>query len=306
MEEKVRKLKWDVDLAIKLYEQYHNVSKVAKELNINVTTVIKRFKILGIQMDSHSHLKFDEHVFDKIDSEEKAYWLGFIYADGYIRTQKNTNKCARYDFELALSKHDIDHLYKFDKFMKSNKSNVKIGISKVNGKEFERCRWSVGNKNLWTQLNNKGVTPKKSLTLKFPTESQVSKEFQLAFIRGYFDGDGSISTKETSKSALSVQLIGTRDFLEKVLEILNINANIHLVNSSSQKIYNISFAIQKGTDFLNQIYSKATIYLDRKYNLYKNYCRSMEKSIELLETKIGENCDANPEVTEETKESSAL
>lgn len=305
MEEKVRKLKWDVDLAIKLYEQYHNASKVAKELNISVNTVIKRFKILGIQMDSHSHLKFDEHVFDKIDSEEKAYWLGFIYADGYVRTQKDTDKHARYDFELSLSEHDVNHLYKFDKFMKTNTLNVKIGISKYNGKEFKRCRWSVGNKNLWTQLNNKGVVPQKSLILTFPTENQVPKEFQKAFIRGYFDGDGSISTKETSKSVLSVQLIGTQDFLEKVLEILNINANVHLVNSSSQKTYNISLAIQKGTDFLNQIYSNATIYLDRKYNLYKNYCRSMEKSIELLETKIGEGWDANPEITEETKESSA-
>ena len=305
MGEKVRKLKWDINLAIKLYEQYHNASKVAKELNINVNTVIKRFKTLGVQMDSHSHLKFDEHIFDKIDSEEKAYWLGFIYADGYIRSQKDTDKCARYDFELSLSKHDIGHLYKFDKFMKSNTSNVKVGVSKINGKEFERCRWSVGNKNLWTQLNNKGVTPKKSLTLKFPTENQVPQKFQLAFIRGYFDGDGSISTKETSKSVLSVQLIGTQDFLEKVLEILNINANVHLVNSISKKTYNISLAIQKGTNFLNQIYSNANIYLDRKYILYKNYCRSIEKSIELLETNIGESCDANPEITEETKESSA-
>lgn len=305
MEEKVRKLKWDVNLAIKLYEQYHNVSKVAKELNISASTVIKRFKKLGIQIDSHPHLKFDEHAFDKIDSEEKAYWLGFIYADGYVRIQKDTDKHARYDFELSLSKHDIDHLYKFDKFMKSNTSNVKVGVSKVNGKEFERCRWSVGNKNLWTQLNNKGVVPQKSLILTFPTENQVPKEFQKAFIRGYFDGDGSVSTKETSKSVLSVQLIGTQAFLEKVLEILNISANVHLVNSISQKTYHISLAIQKGTNFLNQIYSNATIYLDRKYNLYKNYCRSMEKSIELLETNIGEGWDANPEITEETKESSA-
>lgn len=305
MEEKVRKLKWDVNLAIKLYEQYHNVSKVAKELNINVTTVIKRFKKLGIQIDSHPHLKFDEHVFDKIDSEEKAYWLGFIYADGYVRVQKNMNKHARYDFELSLSEHDVNHLYKFDKFMKTNISNVKIGISKCNGKEFKRCRWSVGNKNLWSQLNNKGVVPQKSLILTFPTENQVPKEFQKAFIRGYFDGDGSISTKETSKSVLSIQLIGTKEFLEKLLEILNIDANIHLVNSVSKKTYAISLAIQKGTDFLNQIYSNANIYLDRKYILYKNYCRSIEKSIELLETNIGESCDANPEVTKEIKKSLA-
>ena len=58
-------------------------------------------------------VKFDETVFDEIDSEEKAYWLGFLFADGYISDLKEKSK-HNYHFELSLKGSDINHLNKFN------------------------------------------------------------------------------------------------------------------------------------------------------------------------------------------------
>lgn len=55
--------------------------------------------------------------------------------------------------------------------MGHNKDNVKIGYVNCNGKRCVRCRWEIVNKHLWNTLNNLGCTPRKSLTLKFPSLS---------------------------------------------------------------------------------------------------------------------------------------
>ena len=65
----------------------------------------------GIEVINYQNLtKFNENVFDSIDTEEKAYWLGFIFADGYISLKGNS-------FELSLKGSDSEHLDKFNKFM---------------------------------------------------------------------------------------------------------------------------------------------------------------------------------------------
>ena len=55
-------------------------------------------------------------MFDTIDSEEKAYWLGFIYADGWI---SDANNC----FTLTLQQRDVEHLLKFNEFI-ANKNSI--------------------------------------------------------------------------------------------------------------------------------------------------------------------------------------
>ena len=154
---------------IKLIKKYHTsydtIKKIFDENNITI-------------VNKQNRNKFNESIFDNIDSEEKAYWLGFIYADGYISSRDNT-------FELSLALKDKEHLDKFNVFMQHENNNIKM--------DSFRCRWSVVNKHLWETLNNYGCTPRKSLTLKFPDISIFSsKSLVRHFIRGYIDGDGSI------------------------------------------------------------------------------------------------------------------
>ena len=283
VENKQNKLNFDLEQdIIPKYNQGVSLSCLAKQYQTSIPTLSKKLKERGIQIINRQNLvKFNENVFNSIDTEEKAYWLGFIFADGYISSRD-------YGFELSLSAIDTEHLVKFNEFMQHQKNNVKIGTLKCKGKEFKRCRWGIVNKHLWDVLNSYGCTPRKSNTLLFPnTEIFKDESLIIPFIRGYFDGDGCLTNKKTKPKA---SFLGTDQFLTKLKEYL-LKYSIKtgkLVSDSREefaKTLNISqFDVFK---FLHLIYDNATIYLNRKHNKFITFCRSLEKSNELLQTNIG-------------------
>lgn len=212
---------------------------------------------------------FDQNVFDQIDTEEKAYWLGFIYADGNISSHKE-NKKKRYTFDLTLSSKDINHLYKFQKFLKSNKE-PKTSIA-GNKFKYERSKISLSNKHLWNTLNNYGCVPKKSLLLEFPNEEIfVDKSLIKDFIRGYFDGDGCISYSNKEHTDMCISILGTDKFLNKLQEYLPLEKKNKILKTKN--IYSLSFQRSRGKYVLNYLYKNAKIFLDRKEIRYKEYCR---------------------------------
>lgn len=255
-----------------------------KRQNIAIVLLYNGYDVENRQ----NRTKFNETIFDNIDSEEKAYWLGFIFADGYISSSK-------YTFELSLKGADKKHLDKFNDFMQhEDKNHVKLSNVKLNDKVFERCRWSVTNKHLWETLNNLGCTPKKSLTLQFPNLNIFkTKDLVLHFIRGYFDGDGCFSRTINAKTVSpNVSLLGTYDFLFKISNIIKLKGHFLHDQKHDQNTYSIYFSQSDTISFLNYIYKNASIYLERKYNLYlffQNGRRSLEEFNVWLSGKIEES-----------------
>ncbi len=278
-----------------------SLTKLAKEYKIDRRTLSKRFKEMGIDVINNQNIvKFNESVFDSIDTEQKAYWLGFIYADGYI---SNPNAKYKNVFELSLQLKDIEHLSKFNKFMEHNKNNVKF--------DNHRCRWNIMNKHLWETLNNYGCVPNKSLILKFPNFG-IFEDVSLLrhFVRGYFDGDGCISFHKHKYCVTPhVEIIGTHDFLEKIIQVSQISSKFIHDKRHDDKTFTIEYTKENSVKFINWLYSDCTIYLNRKYqkyNFFKNGSRSIQEWNEWLSTKNGEVCDDNTVVTEESNDSSAL
>lgn len=273
------------ELIIRKYTKDNDsISQISKDVNVSVTVISKYLKANGIQIiNQQNRAKFNENIFDSIDNEEKAYWLGFIYADGCLSSRDN-------GFELSLSIKDIKHLEKFNSFMEHEKDNVRIGTSKYNGKELKRCRWGVTNKHLWETLNNLGCTPRKSKTLKFP-DIYLGK-FTKDFIRGYFDGDGCITYKKDTVESQST-IVGTECFLKKVQEILQAENIVSKIREDKRMKYTKVLCISSKSerDFLNYIYSGSTIYLDRKFKRFEFFsiCRSAKELAEFLESEIGES-----------------
>jgi hypothetical protein len=218
-----------------------------------------------------NEVKFNDRIFDVIDTEEKAYWLGFIYADGYI------SSIDKAGFEISLKAEDSNHLHKFNRFMEHKHDNVKLGVSKCNGKEFQRCRWTVRNQHLWDTLNTLGCIPKKSLILQFPDISIFSTEDLIVhFIRGYFDGDGCISYANKEHTKICINIVGT----EHMLDCINnyVPVKLYKTKKSNTDACSVSLSGTKAFKVVDYLYKNASIYLDRKYQRYLDFCRIYEES----------------------------
>lgn len=98
----------------------------------------------------------NKFIFDKIDNEEKAYWLGFLYADGSVGSTDNR-------VELGLAEKDYNHLVKFKNFIGLD-NNISYRP------QTKSYRYSFKNKIFKEILIKQGCVPKKSLILDFPSE----------------------------------------------------------------------------------------------------------------------------------------
>lgn len=201
--------------------------------------------------------------FKNINNEEKAYWLGFLYADGYVSSTEDK-------IELGLAEQDFHHIEKFKNF---------IGIqNKISYREKTKSyRYSFRSSSCKQDLIKQGCVPKKSLILKYPTQDQVPKELMKHFIRGYFDGDGWFTN---TQFCFQVGIIGTQDFINGFLQnVKNINKHNKIFichRQAGAKRYVFS-AYQDVFSFLNWIYKDAEIYLDRKYNSYLDFLKNGSK-----------------------------
>lgn len=297
----MKKLDYD-KLAFEFQTTDISLTEMAKREQIDRRTLSRNFKKLGIEIiNKWNRPKFNEHIFDSIDTEEKAYWLGFIFADGYIgSTPLEPNKKSVYNFELSLKLEDTSHLEKFRSFISLEKEVVT---------DDHRCRIMLANKHFWTTLNDYGCVPRKSLVLRFPRKEIFKNESLLRhFTRGYFDGDGCFSRNIcTHVVSPVIELLGTREFLEEVLITSSIPAKYTHDKRHSDNTFSLSYSKDDGVLFINYLYDNASVYLDRKYKLFeffKNGSRSVKEFAELLSDNIGEASGmGNTEINSEIKES---
>lgn len=265
-----------------------SIQHLKRKYGIPPMKISNAIKAAGYEViNKQNQIKFDEHIFDKIDTEEKAYWLGFIWADGNIAKRD-------YCFEMSLAEKDKEHLQKFNDFIKHIRP-IKEKKCKLHDKTFIAYRVSFNSKHFWNTLNNYGCVPNKSLTLKFPDLTVFeNKDLVNHFIRGYFDGDGCISHCNKTHTKIAFILCGTTEMLNTISTILG-KPNCKLQSKPNTKCMELCFNHFTALSILHKIYNNASIYLKRKYQLYKEYCRVYEELYTLSRGKIGEGCDANTE-----------
>ena len=287
-----------INLAIQEYidtpENERSLTKLGEKYGIKRQTLSKYLKQQGYEVINYQNRsRLNEHCFDSMDTEEQFYWLGFLYADGNISSTGNR-------LEVRLSINDLSHLEKFRKFLGLT-TEIRIGVSQGYG----FCHLAVRNKHLWNTLNDLGCIPRKSLTLQFPKLTIFpDKNFILHFIRGYVDGDGCLSyylnyTKKYYRTKLN--MLGTKSFLTTLNSLFG---NKGYLISVSNNTYELSFSDVPSRKLARFLYENATVYLDRKYKKYLEFCRIEEESSKRKSSKIGEGCDANAEVNSEISKGS--
>ena len=237
------------ELGKEMFLQGKTITQISKELHISNSRFSKYLQDNNIQTNTYHKVSVNDNIFEVINTEEKAYWLGFMYADGYVSSNRNT-------IGICLQPSDITHLEKFKIFLQWQ-GNVRL--------EKTRCRLEFRSTKVKNDLIQHGCTPNKSLTLTFPN---IQKQLIPSFIRGYFDGDGCLCYTEKT---LEVSMIGAYEFLEVLCEIINIDKKrIYDLNNNKRSSRIVLSSKHDIEYFLNYIYTDANIYLDRKYNKYQN------------------------------------
>lgn len=229
--------------------------EIARKLSIGKTTVNRWAKNLGLFFRKHTA---NEKYFNSW-SFEMAYMLGYIFADGNVAW--NTTK-GYYSLTVTASQKDKDHLERTRLMMASTKPLLY-------GKSTQSYRLIVNSKKICKRLIGLGVTPKKSLTLKFP---KMSQRYLKDFIRGYVDGDGSLRYFARERSPYFELMIssGSEDFLKvlekKIFKELQIRSRLF---KTGKNCYVLRYFCAKGLKLATWLYQDAKIYLERKYNKYQ-------------------------------------
>lgn len=248
--------------------------KIGKKYNVNHKIILKVLHKNGIEVCQKKMVRkynVNEDYFDMIDTPNKAYILGFLYADGHNEISKST-------LTMSLQEEDKKILEDIRKELESEKPLDYLDYSNKNNFGYSyknQYRLNVFSKHICESLEKIGMVSSKSLVLQFP---KISKELYSHFIRGYYDGDGSIyqQIKNENNHAVTITITSTESFCESLVNIckeeLNIEPKIYdaSCHNGITKVFTIS-----GRNickiFLKWIYEDADLYLERKYKRYLDY-----------------------------------
>jgi len=236
-----------LDQYINLYNQNYSLSKISKIYNINRHNLSILLKDLIVNKRRRKYFP-NHNYFNNIDSEEKAYILGFIFADGNV--YKNRIK-------IEISNIDKDILILISNQI-YNQDLVKY--SKKNNKDY--CSLSIYSENIKNDLAKYSCVSNKSKILIFPNINEI---YYKHFIRGLIDGDGFISLKTKT-----IGLLATNNINQYIKSILNkLNISCFIVKAYKQDINILNELRVKKQDsiikLINYLYDNSTIFINRKY-----------------------------------------
>lgn len=255
----------DKEKLTKLYNKYKNGYKIAEVINVNPKVLYRWLKKFGITNKNHKKRNIDDTYFEIIDTENKAYWLGFLMADGCIYKGSSKNS---YRLQINLGIKDKHLLNAFLKDLKSNYEILEKTVS-LQGKEHQVVMLKINSTKLCTDLMKHNVVPRKSKKCVMPP---LKENLVRHFIRGYFDGDGSISYLK-KRDGFNFGIVGGIEILnqfQKEFEKTSISTSIYPVRNG---IFNLATtSIKSIKKIYHYMYNDSAIFLKRKHD--KFLCKS--------------------------------
>lgn len=266
----------EIDKIIYLYQNTNmSCTKIGAETNIYHKLVAKILDNNNIVRQNRIAKKYEYNVnyFDSIDTPNKAYILGLLFADGYNGKSKQTIRLQlqECDIDVLLRIKDELNLSKSLKFIKCDDKVASNGFISKNMYSLE-----FYGKHITNRLSELGMTQNKSLTLKFP--DYLNEELVPHFVRGYFDGDGSYCHRHTEKYGNRdlITFTSTDEFCKELKSLIN-----HYIDGTGGGIYEASCknGVTKVLSFsgcnqvkkiLDWMYADADIFMKRKYDKYYN------------------------------------
>lgn len=252
---------------IELYiDKMYGVTKVADILNIPEKPIREFLRTEGLlrEVGRTKLYTCNDNYFHNITTEHQAYWLGVLFADGNvskkIETQSGLIILSSKDTEwIELFKQDINYT---GKIYEETHNVFHKTISKV----------KISSDPMFSDLINLGCVPAKSLIIRIPA---ISENLIRHFIRGYFDGDGTVgvyknSSKENTKTLRSGFCSGSKEFLEAIMCFLPTN-NRNVKKQSNRNIYTINLSVNDSISLYKYLYTDSTICLQRKREKFESF-----------------------------------
>ena len=254
----------------KLWRDGLTLNETAKRLETNHTTLLKYMRKSGVErpielkLNSTHHKNYDgnsrpnskyyvnENFFGTINTEEKAYILGFWAADGWM------HKRALF---IATSEEDLEFLT----MIKNTIPTEAPIITKIKKSGFNRKKLSIlslSRKKMYQDILKLGYTEQKTENMIFPS---IPRELYKSFVRGFWDGDGYIGERQFAVVGKTVSFF--RTLQQIILEESGCELNFGLLRDTYPRLT----GSKKHKDAIKWIYSDSNIHLDRKYQKFCKY-----------------------------------
>jgi hypothetical protein len=248
--------------AITLYASGIPMKEVCRRMKVNYSTLQSHLQKRGLSRSNKQNSRkyeVNHNFFDVIDTEAKAYWLGFIYADGFITRSGN----AKY-LGISLATKDREHLEAFSKSIESTYP-IKEYTGNTSYGEVTYNRVLICSEKLFDSLVKQGSGQQKTLKLTFPSTDIVPEHLRHHFCRGYFDGDGSWA--KSGDGWYSFKLCGTAEFLTGYCAAIGFpGRKMFQRHKNSKNNWYVSVGGKRQVGCIsNLLYLDATVFLPRKF-----------------------------------------
>ncbi len=269
--------KVDAEIKDKIIEAYKNnmsLREIEKEFKVLRATVSKFLEEQNIKKIKGNHYRKYFHDFDffeNIDTEEKAYWLGFMFADGYIVNHEN--RYGEDSFGLTLAEDSLDSIEKFKKSLHAT-NPILYDNSKSIGQP--QAKIVLTSQKTVNDLIDKGCVKQKSLILQPP--KKVPEKLLSHFIRGFFDGDGSLTKYNYNNyTSYQIQFTTTYEMAIWLREIFG-KGDVREEKRRDFTWYYLIGGNRQVLDICHYMYDEATIWMDRKYARYQELLAKYNES----------------------------
>ena len=269
----------DIEYIIAHYNDLSS-SRLAEMFNCSTSKICQVWNQHGLYGKQSRVYSIDESYFDKIDSGEKAYLLGFICADGclYHSVAKQKQDIIR----ITIKADDEEILNLFNEAFKCDKP---IYYYHRNGNQYAALE--LVSQRIVDNIKNLGIEYNKTYGNTIP---EIDEKYMFDFIRGYFDGDGSISDSCGSNISFS----GFQSNCMKIAKFCEQN-NIFLsfINDKRKHYKEDSFGSLVTTNLtskyclIKSMYKNCGPYkLNRKYKIAMEFINSIESSDDIRHKQI--------------------
>ncbi len=229
-------------------ETAHSIAKrYGTSHQVIIPVLVRQGVTLRSPQETYMKVSCNRQYFHVIDTEEKAYWLGFVTADGFIMEAKKQSQSPR--VEIHLAKQDYQHLVKFKKALQASQV--------INMKE-KSCSITIFSSEMAADLACHGVVPRKTFSTK---PAMLAPDLMRHYWRGIMDGDGCLMKKALILVGDYEIMLGFQQFV--LSHCPYVKASIY----RKENIYDFHVTGKAIPTMLHVLYDGASVFLDRKYVL---------------------------------------